>query len=81
MPVLGGNAEQLGDDGDRERLCDIGEQVELGPGGGQQGAGLGGRNRSTWPRPKALATRDRSRVCTGGSFSIIWLRCNRLNGS
>ena len=40
-----------------------------------------GRSRSTWPRPNAAATGRRSRVCSGGSFSIIWLRCSRLNGS
>ena len=40
-----------------------------------------GRSRSTCPRPNAFATADRSRVCTGGSFSIIWLRCSRLNAS
>ena len=40
-----------------------------------------GRSRSTWPRLNAAATGRRSRVCSGGSFSIIWLRCSRLNGS
>ena len=40
-----------------------------------------GRSRSTWPRANAAATGRRSRVCSGGSFSIIWLRCSRLNGS
>ena len=40
-----------------------------------------GRSRSMWPRLKAPATSRRSRVCSGGSFSIIWLRCSRLNGS
>ncbi len=40
-----------------------------------------GRSRSTCPRLKALATARRNRVCCGGSFSIIWLRWSRLNGS
>ena len=39
-----------------------------------------GRSRSTWPRANARR-RARSRVWSGGSFSIIWLRCSRLNGS
>ena len=37
--------------------------------------------RSTWPRPNAPATSRRSRVCSGGSFSIIWWRCSALNGA
>ncbi len=40
-----------------------------------------GRSRSTCPRAKAPATSLRNRVWSGGSFSIIWLRCRRLNGS
>ena len=40
-----------------------------------------GRSRSTWPRLKAPATSRRMRVCSGGSFSIIWWRCSRLNGA
>ena len=40
-----------------------------------------GRIRSTCPRANAAETFRRSRAWFGGSFSIIWLRCSRLNGS
>ena len=56
------------------------------------GSTVGEQRRRPAPAPAAAAaprgrgrrpqaTGRRSRVCSGGSFSIIWLRCSRLNGS
>ena len=86
VPVRLGYAEQLGDHGNRQRLGVVGEQVERRAGSTASSSASArtctrGRSRSTCPRANADATSDRSRVCAGGSFSIIWLRCRSLNGS
>ena len=83
---VGRRTEQLGDHQHRQRLGVVGQHVEAA-GVGLRRAARGpstptrGRIRSMWPRAKAADTLRRSRPWLGGSFSIIWLRCSRLNGS
>ena len=73
-----GNAEQLGDDGDRDRRAKGGEQIDRLPGRRTYpidqlcaSAATRGRSRSIWRETKARLTSVRSRVCTGGSRAIM----------
>ena len=89
-PVGLGHTQQLGDDEDGQRLgirrpgrrrARCRHPARSGRAGRLASCSIRGASRATCPRPKAPATRRRSRVCLGGSLSRIESACSQLNVS